>query len=84
MSGLETHPLGHVALRSYSGSGSGGGLRSTLQMVPALKRAQFSTSHLPKGFAVDMTAQPPERAGKQKQTKCKEFEFAVLKRQTDN
>lgn len=68
MPGLETHPFGHVAFRSGSGSGSGGGPRSILQMVPALNREQFFTSHLPKGFAVDMTAQPSYRAGEHKKT----------------
>lgn len=56
---LDTQPLGQVTLESGSGSGGGGGRRSFLQMVPALKRLQFFTSHLPTGLAVEMTAQPP-------------------------
>lgn len=59
MSGLDIQPSGQVALGFGSGSGGGGGLRSTLQMVPALKEVQFFTSHLPSGFAVEITAQPP-------------------------
>lgn len=78
MLGLDTHPLGHEALRLSSGSGSGGGLRSVLQIVPALNRVQFFTSHLPKGFAVDMTTQLPSRAEVHK-TKHKEFKSAVRK-----
>lgn len=78
MLGLDTHPLGHEALRLGSCSGSGGGLRSILQIVPALNRVQFFTSHLPKGFAVDMATQPPLQTEVHK-TKHKEFKSAVLK-----
>lgn len=78
MLGLDTHPLGQEALTLGSGCGSGGGLRSVLQIVPASKRVQFFTSHLPKGFAVDMTTQPPSRSEVHK-TKHKEFKSAVLK-----
>lgn len=60
-SGPDLHPSGQVALGSSSGSGSGSGsgLRSVLQIVPALKRVQFFTSHLPRGISVDVTAHPP-------------------------
>lgn len=62
MFGLDVHPIGQVALGFGSGSGSGGGPRSFLQMVPALKVVQFFTSHLPMGFAVEITAQAPSRS----------------------
>lgn len=38
-------------------------------MVPALNREQSLTSHLPKGFAVEMTAQPPGFTAEQEKTK---------------
>lgn len=72
MSGLDTHPLGQVTLTFGSGSGDGGGLRSFLQMVPAIKMVQFFTSHLPRGFAVEITAQPPARSGIHMEMKHKE------------
>lgn len=59
MLGLDTHPLGQVALRFGSGSGAGEGLTSILQMVPALNMVQFFTSHFPTGLAVEITTQPP-------------------------
>lgn len=59
---LDSHPLGQVAFKSGSGSGVKAGLRSILQMEPALKMVQFFTSHLPSGFIVEITAQPPSWA----------------------
>lgn len=73
MPGLDSHPSGQDTLTLGSGSGGGGGLRSVLQMVPAIKKVQFFTSHLPRGFAVEMTAQPPFFSELHKELKYKEF-----------
>lgn len=75
MFGLDTQPLGHDALRFGSGSGAGGAMRSFLQMVPALKIVQFFTSHLPKGFAVEIATHPPCQSIK----KMKQNEIQSLK-----
>lgn len=67
MFSLDTHPPGHEAVGSGWGSGGGGGLRSVLQIVPALNTVQFFTSHLPRGRAVEMTTHPPLCSEKQRE-----------------
>lgn len=62
MPGLDVHPSGQGRLGSGSGSRGCGAAMSLLQMEPALNMVQFFTTHLPRGLAVDITAQPPARA----------------------